>query len=98
MQGGDKHSGTSINYSKTLKRLCQQCNVRGDQSGDPFVKCQKMSMLKIRDYQIQGRTDLLESICQHDVYVAWFDVCFGGDPCDIFSVAMPIPYIPSKVD
>ena len=49
-----------------------------------------MSILKIRDYQIQGQTDLLESIRQHDVYVAWFDVCFGGDPCGIFSAAMPI--------
>ena len=90
MQGGDKHSGTTINYSKTLKRLCRQCNVRGDQAGNPYVKCHKMSMLKIRDYQIQGRTDLLERICQQNVYVAWFDVCFGGDPCGIFSAAMPV--------
>ena len=49
-----------------------------------------MSMRKIKEYQINQQMDLLKKICQQNVYVAWFDVCFGGDPHGVFSAAMPI--------
>jgi hypothetical protein len=47
MQGGDKHCGSVVGYSKTMARLCRQCNIAGDESGDPLVKSRKMSMVKI---------------------------------------------------
>jgi hypothetical protein len=48
MQGGDKHCGSVVEYSKTMAHLCRQCNIVGDESGDPLVKCRKMSMVKIQ--------------------------------------------------
>ena len=32
----------------------------------------------------------MKKICQQNVYVAWFDACFGGDPHGVFSAAMLI--------
>jgi hypothetical protein len=90
MQGGDKHCGSKIGYSKDLARLCRQCNIAGDESGDPLVKCGKMSMVKIRQYVLDGEVDILKAISQNNVYSAWFDVCFGGCPRGIFSAAMPV--------
>jgi hypothetical protein len=90
MQDGDKHCGSKIGYSKDLARLCRQCNIAGDESGDPLVKCGKMSMVKIRQYVLDGEVDILKAISQNNVYLAWFDVCFGGCQRRIFSAAMPV--------
>ena len=90
MQGGDKHCGSSVCYLKSLNRLCRQCNVKGDDSGNPLIQCKKMSMSKIRQYVLQNRTDKLQKICQYNVNVAWFDVDFGGCDYGVFSAAMPV--------
>ncbi len=90
MQGGDKHCGSSIGYSAGLSRLCRQCNVQGCQSGDPLVKCKKMSMSTIKGYVQNGDIDKLNKINQYNVNVAWFDVDFGGCDYGIFSAAMPV--------
>jgi hypothetical protein len=44
MQGGDKHCGSVIGYSTNMARLCRQCNISGDESGNPLIKCKKMSI------------------------------------------------------
>ena len=90
MQGGDKHCASSIGYSKDQARLCRQCDVRGDESGNPLIECNKMSMVKIKKLVRNQETEKLNSICQHQVYSAWFDVDFGGCQYGIFSAAMPI--------
>lgn len=90
MQGGDKHCGSKIGYSKDQARLCRQCNVSGDESGDPLVKCRKMSMWKIRQYVLDNEVETLKSISQNNVYTAWFRFDFGGCELGVFSAAMPV--------
>ena len=90
MQGGDKHCGCTVGYSKDLKCLCRKCNVSGNESGNPLVECRRMCMTTIRQYVIDGAKELLNAICQYSVFVAWFAVCFGGCMYGIFSAAMPL--------
>ena len=91
MQGGDKHSGRCVNYnSKTINRLCRQCNVTGDDSGDPHHKCKKISMNIIKEYVSSNQIHILKELNQHNVHLAWFDVDFGGCPYGVFSAAMPL--------
>jgi hypothetical protein len=78
MQGGDKHCGSVVGYSKKMVHLCRQCNIAGDESGDPLVKCRKMSMVKILQYVLDGKVETLRHISQNNVYSAWFDCDFGG--------------------
>jgi hypothetical protein len=73
MQGGDKHCGSVVGYSNAMARLCRQCNIAGNESGNPLVKCRKMSMVKIRQYVLNGDVETLEQISQNNVYSAWFD-------------------------
>jgi hypothetical protein len=80
MQGGDNHCGSKIGYSSDLARLCRQCNIAGDESGDPLVKCGKMSMVKIQQYVLDDNLDILKAISQNNVYTAWFDVALVGFP------------------
>jgi hypothetical protein len=68
MQDGDKHCGSVVGYSKTMANLCQQCNIAGDESGDPLVKCRKMSMVKIRQYVLDDEVEMLRRIFQNNVY------------------------------
>ena len=90
MQGGDKHCGSSVNYSSTLAHLCRQCNISGDQSGNPNAKCKRMSMTIIKQMVINNDYEKLDQICQYHSYIAWFDVDFGGCQYGIFSAAMPV--------
>ena len=90
MQGGDKHCGSVVGYSKNMARLCRQCNISGEESGDPLIQCKKMSMTKIKQYVLDDEAELLKSISQNNVYCAWFDVDFGGCERGIFSAAMPV--------
>jgi hypothetical protein len=73
-----------------MAHLCQQCNIAGDESGDPLVKCRKMSMVKIRQYVLDGEVETLRRISQNNVYSDWFDCDFGGCELGIFSAAMPV--------
>ena len=58
MQGGDKHCGSKIGYSKDLARLCRKCNIARNESGNPLVKCKKMSMVKIRQFVVDKELDI----------------------------------------
>jgi hypothetical protein len=90
MQGGDKHYGSVVGYSNAMARLCRQCNIAGNESGNLLVKCRKMSMVKIRQYVLDGDVKALKQISQNNVYSAWFDCDFGGCELGIFSAAMPV--------
>jgi hypothetical protein len=49
MQGGDKMCCSLAGYSNKMACLCCKCNIKGEESGDPFVQCKQMSiMIKIR--------------------------------------------------
>ncbi len=90
LQGGDKICCTTCAYSNKLKRLCRKCNVRGDQSGDPLVQCQRISMVKVMDLVKHNRQDILDAFNQYNVHNAWYDVSYGGCRFGIFSAACPI--------
>jgi hypothetical protein len=90
MQGGDKNCGSVAGYLKQMARLCRQCNIAGDESGDPLVKYRKMSMVKIQQYMLDGEVETVRHISQNNVYSAWFDCDFGGCELGVFSAAMPI--------
>jgi hypothetical protein len=90
MQGGDKHCGSVVGYSKEMAHIFRQCNIAGNESGNPLVKCRKMSMVKIRQYVLDGEVETLEQISQNNMYSAWFDCDFGGCELGIFSAAMPV--------
>ena len=90
MQGGDKICCSSAGYSNKMSRLCRKCNVQGDQSGDPFVECKRMSMLKILELVDSNNVEALKAINQYNVHSAWFDVGYGGCRFGIFSAACPV--------
>jgi hypothetical protein len=90
MQGGDKICCTAASYSNKMSRLCRKCNVRGNQSGDPFVVCKRISMVKVMQLVADNNVDALHSINQYNVHSAWFDVGYGGCRFGIFSAACPV--------
>jgi hypothetical protein len=90
IQGGDKMCCTSPSYSNLINRLCRKCNVRGDESGDPLVECQYISMIKVKELVRTNNKAVLKYYNQYNVHSAWFDVCFGGCKYGIFSAAAPI--------
>jgi hypothetical protein len=90
MQGGDKICCTTCNYSNKLHRLCRKCNVRGDQSGNPFVQCKKINLVQIMQSVKDNRQDILDDFNQYNVDNAWFDVSYVGCRFGIFSAACPI--------
>jgi hypothetical protein len=49
-----------------------------------------MSMVKIRQYVLAGKVEMLRLISQNNVYSAWFDCDFGGCELGVFSAAMPV--------
>jgi hypothetical protein len=49
MRGGNKITCTSASYSDTMNRMGHKCNVKGCDAGNPFIQCQRMSMVKIMD-------------------------------------------------
>jgi hypothetical protein len=90
MQGGDKMCCSSAGYSNKMARLCHKCNVKGSDSGDPFVQCKRMSMVKIRALVDSNNMAALQAINQYNVHSAWFDVGYGGCRYGIFSAAAPV--------
>jgi hypothetical protein len=90
MQGGDKICCSSAGYSNKMARLCRKCNVKGAESGDPFIKCKRMSMVKIRALVDTNNVAALQAINQYNVHSAWFDVGYGGCRYGIFSAAAPV--------
>ncbi len=90
MQGGDKICCTAAAYSNKMSRLCRKCNVRGDQAGDPFVVCQRISMVKVKALVAANNVNALRKINQYNVDCAWFHVGFGGCRFGIFSAACPV--------
>ena len=90
MQGGDKMCCSAPVYSNRINRLCRKCNVKGSESGDPFVECKKIVSKRISDLVTNGNLDELKSLNQYCVRNAWFRVDFGGCPYGIFSAACPV--------
>ena len=90
MQGGDKISCTSASYRNTMRWMCRKCNVKGSDAGNPFIECQRMSMVKIIDLVRRNQHDILNNINQYNVHSAWFDVDYGGCRFGIFSAATPV--------
>jgi hypothetical protein len=90
MQGGDKITCTSASYSSTMRRMCCKCNVKGSDAGNPFIECQRMSMVKIIDLVRRNQHAILDNINQYNVHSAWFDVDYGGCRFGIFSAATPV--------
>jgi hypothetical protein len=90
MQGGDKICCSACCYSNKLSRLCRKCNVRGDQSGDPFVECKRINMVKMIKLVKDDKQAMLDQYNQYNMYNAWYDVSYGGCRFGIFSAACPI--------
>jgi hypothetical protein len=90
MQGGDKITCTSASCSNTMRWMCRKCNVKGSDAGNPFIECQRMSMVKIIDLVRRNQHAILDSINQYNVHSAWFDVDYGGCRFGIFSAATPV--------
>jgi hypothetical protein len=78
MQGGDKICCTAAAYSNRMSRLCRKCNVRGDEAGDRFVVCRRMSMVKIQVLVEANDVESLGAINQYNMDCAWFHVGYGG--------------------
>ena len=90
MQGGDKMCCSAPVYLESVNRLCRKCNVKGKDSGNPFVQCKKIVMKCIQELVANNCTDKLKAINQYKVKNAWFKVNFGGCPFGIFSAACPV--------
>ena len=50
MQGGDKMACSSLFYSNKINRLCRKCDVQGQDSGDPYIKCKNIKMKNIQKW------------------------------------------------
>jgi hypothetical protein len=70
MQGGDKITCTSASYSNTMRPMCRKYNVKGSDTGNPFIKCQPMSMVKIIDLVRRNQHAILDNINQYNVHSA----------------------------
>ena len=90
MQGGDKICTTACHYSNKMNRLCRKCNVRGRDSGNPLVRCKRISMEKMSQFVNDDDQVTLDRYNQYNVHNAWFDVSYGGCKYGIFSAACPI--------
>ena len=78
MMGGDKMACSSASYSNKINRLCRKCDVKGEDSGDPYVECNKIKMKIIQDLVHDNETEKLHEMNQYNVQNAWFDIDFGG--------------------
>ena len=90
MQGGDKMCCSAPVYMDKINRLCRKCDVKGSDSGDPFVRCQKIVSSRILNLVQTNNTKELHNLNQYCVNNAWFKVNFGGCPYGIFSAACPV--------
>ena len=90
MQGGDKICCSAPVYMDKINRLCRKCDVKGSDSGDPFVQCQKIVSSRILNLVQTNNTKELHNLNQYCVNNAWFKVDFGGCPYCIFSAACPV--------
>ena len=90
MQGGDKMCCTSASYSSKINRPCRKCNVEGKDLGNPNVKCNKISMERVKTMVEQGRIEDLRAINQKNVYTIFFELCYGACKYGIFSACCPV--------
>ena len=77
-------------YSNKINRLCRKCDVQGQDSGNPHIKCKNIKMKNIQKMVEQNDTENLRALNQYNVQNAWFDVDFGGCPYGIFSAVCPV--------
>jgi hypothetical protein len=90
MQGGNKITCTSASYSNTMRWVCRKCNVKRYDAGDPFIECQRMSMVKIIDLVRRNHHTILNNINQYNVHSAWYVVDYGVCRFGILSAATPV--------
>ena len=90
MQGGDKICGRTVYYNSNAKRICRKCNVTGQDSGNPNIKCYKINMFKVMKLVQDNNQNILDEISQTNIHSAWFDVDYGGCQYGIFSAACPV--------
>ena len=90
MQGGDKICGCAPVYRREINRICRNCDVKGDQTGNPNVICHRLESRPIQMLIESKNYAALKQINQYCVDNAWFDVDFGGCPYGIFSAACPV--------
>ena len=89
-QGGDKMACSAACYSDKINRLCRKCDVKGEDSGNPYIMCNKIKMEPIQKLVEENKSEELKEMNQYNVQNAWFDVDFGGCPYGIFSAACPV--------
>jgi hypothetical protein len=70
MQGGDKMCCSLAGYSNKMACLCCKCNIKGEESGDPFVQCKQMSMIKTCALVDSNNVVALQAINQYNVHSA----------------------------
>ena len=56
MQGGDKMACSAACYSDKINRLSCKCNVKGEDSGDPYVVCNKIKMKAVEELVEHDKT------------------------------------------
>ena len=83
-------ASSSPSYSNKINKLCRKCNVKRQDSGDPYIKCKNIIMDNFQQMVEQNDTEQLKALNQYNVQNAWFDVNFGGCPYGIFSAACPV--------
>ena len=64
MQGGDKMACSSLSYSNKINRLCRKCDVQGQNSGNPHIKCNNIKMKNIRKMVMQNNNEQLKALNQ----------------------------------
>ena len=74
IQGGDKMSCSAVYYSNKMDKICQKCNVRGKDAGDPNIECEKIEMELIQQLLENENFGQLDKLNQYHVHNAWFDV------------------------
>ena len=90
MQGGDKICCSAPSYSKILKRICHNCNVSGSDVGNQLVDCQYIHMDHMQQLILESNVDVLNKLCQYNVYTPFYDIDYGSCKFGIFSAAMPV--------
>jgi hypothetical protein len=95
--GGNSSSCRPASYSNIQQSTCAvYIMFTGyDTAGDPFMKFQKMSMIKIMELESQNWNKILKGIHQCNVPSAWFDVGYSGYCSEIFSAATPVAPLPA---
>ena len=62
MQGGDKMACSSPCYSNKINRLCRKYDIRGQDSGNPYIKYNNIKMNNIQEMAEQNNNEQLKAL------------------------------------